>query len=63
VVARLAKVQDVDASALSIHPACVVSITLTYLRTEARQRSGSGRDSCDRDTQVDRLIQFVRRQI
>ena len=52
-VARLAKVQDVDASALSIHPACVVSITLTYLRTEARQRSGSGRDSCDRDTQVD----------
>ena len=32
VVARLAKVQDVDASALSIHPACVVSITLTYLK-------------------------------
>ena len=50
VVARLSKVQDVDASALSIHPACVVSITLTYLKTEARQRSGSDRDSCERST-------------
>ena len=49
VVARLHKVQDVDASALSIHPACVVSITLTYLKTEARQRNGSDRDSCERD--------------
>ena len=37
----LTKVQDVDASALSVHPACVVSIMLTHLRTEsARQRSG-----------------------
>ena len=47
-LACLTKVQDVDASALSIHPACVVSITLTHLRTEARQRSGEGRDSSDR---------------
>ena len=30
-----------DASALSVHPACVVSIMLTHLRTETgRQRSG-----------------------
>ena len=37
----LAKIQDVDASALSVHPACVVSIMLTHLRTETgRQRSG-----------------------
>jgi len=47
-LAILTKVQDVDASALSIHPACVVSITLTHLKTEARQRSGEGRDSADR---------------
>ena len=40
-VASLTKVQDVDASALSVHPACVVSIMLTHLRTETgRQRSG-----------------------
>jgi len=49
-LACLTKVQDVDASALSIHPACVVSITLTHLRTEARQRSGDGRESTDRST-------------
>ena len=37
----LVKIQDVDASALSVHPACVVSIMLTHLRTETgRQRSG-----------------------
>ena len=37
----LAKIQDMDASALSVHPACVVSIMLTHLRTETgRQRSG-----------------------
>ena len=40
-VASVTKVQDVDASALSVHPACVVSIMLTHLRTETgRQRSG-----------------------
>ena len=39
--ASLTKLQDVDASALSIHPACVVSLMLTHLRTETgRQRSG-----------------------
>ena len=38
---QLTKVQDVDAGALSVHPACVVSIMLTHLRTETgRQRSG-----------------------
>jgi len=47
-LAILTKVQDVDASALSIHPACVVSITLTHLKTEARQRSGEGRESSER---------------
>ena len=52
VVARMSKVQDVDATALSIHPACVVSITLTYLRTEARQRSGD-RESCEREKEGD----------
>ena len=40
----LTKIQDVDASALSVHPACVVSIMLTHLRTETRQRSGE--NSC-----------------
>ena len=53
VVARMSKVQDVDATALSIHPACVVSITLTYLRTEARQRSGD-RESCEREKEGDK---------
>jgi len=48
----MSKVQDVDATALSIHPACVVSITLTYLRTEARQRSGD-RESCEREKEGD----------
>jgi len=52
-LANMTKVQDVDASALSIHPACVVSITLTHLRTEARQRSGEGRDSADRSFSAD----------
>ena len=49
-LAILTKVQDVDASALSIHPACVVSITLTHLKTEARQRSGEDRKSADRSS-------------
>ena len=49
----MSKVQDVDATALSIHPACVVSITLTYLRTEARQRSGD-RESCEREKEGDK---------
>ena len=49
----MSKVQDVDATALSIHPACVVSITLTYLRTEARQRSGD-RESCEREHDGDK---------
>ena len=41
IVPTITKVQDVDASALSVHPACVVSIMLTHLRTETgRQRSG-----------------------
>ena len=36
---KLRKVQDVDASLLSIHPACVVSVSLSHLKTESvRQR-------------------------
>lgn len=39
VMCRLRKVQDVDASLLSIHPACVVSVSLSHLKTESvRQR-------------------------
>ena len=39
VVCLLRKVQDVDASLLSIHPACVVSVSLSHLKTESvRQR-------------------------
>ena len=39
VTCRLRKVQDVDASLLSIHPACVVSVSLSHLKTESvRQR-------------------------
>jgi len=53
-MAALTKVQDVDASALSIHPACVVSITLTHLKTEtSRHHRDSGRDSSDRDESVE----------
>jgi len=45
-VPTVTKVQDVDACALSVHPACVVSIMLTHLRTETgRQRSGDANSS------------------
>jgi hypothetical protein len=44
------KVQDVDASLLSIHPACVVSVSLTHLKTESlRQRKESERESVERE--------------
>jgi hypothetical protein len=47
---RLRKVQDVDASLLSIHPACVVSVSLTHLKTESlRQRKESERESVERE--------------
>jgi len=47
---RLRKLQDVDASLLSIHPACVVSVSLSYLKTESfRQRKESERESVERE--------------
>ena len=47
---RLRKVQDVDASLLSIHPACVVSVSLTHLKTESlRHRKESERESVERE--------------
>ncbi len=42
--------QDVDASLLSIHPACVVSVSLTHLKTESlRHRKESERESVERE--------------
>jgi len=51
---RLRKVQDVDASLLSIHPACVVSVSLSHLKTESfRQRKESERESVERELAQD----------
>jgi len=51
---RLRKVQDVDASLLSIHPACVVSVSLSHLKTESvRQRKESERESVERELRND----------
>ena len=46
-VCLLRKLQDVDAGLLSIHPACVVSVSLSHLRTESfRQRKVIYSDLC-----------------
>ncbi|XP_019759391.2 guanine nucleotide exchange factor subunit Rich isoform X1 [Dendroctonus ponderosae] len=40
---ELQKVQAIDVSALAVHPACIVSVTLTALRTEAIVKNASQR--------------------
>ena len=56
----LIKVQDVDASALSVHPACVVSIMLTHLRTETgRQRSGDNSATGDDDKILQKYLILI----
>ncbi|XP_018917373.1 guanine nucleotide exchange factor subunit Rich isoform X2 [Bemisia tabaci] len=42
---EVARVQTIDITSLCVHPACVVSITLTALRTEPTRRDVSSRDS------------------
>ncbi|XP_030754447.1 guanine nucleotide exchange factor subunit Rich isoform X2 [Sitophilus oryzae] len=39
----LIKVQAIDASALAVHPACIVSVTLTALRTETSGKNSNPR--------------------
>lgn len=42
---QVSRVQEVDISGLTVHPACVVSVLLTSLRTEYWQASSSGQHS------------------
>lgn len=38
-------IQSIDMNALLVHPACVVSVTLTALRTEPTRRDPNAKDS------------------
>lgn len=46
-------IQSIDVSGLCVHPACIVSITLTTMRPEVRSQSGNmGQNSTSRDSFV-----------